>query len=690
MDLMNKFRTAPSGATPLLPPESPLSMPVQSLRTGPRAPRPAGGFAMPGWRRVLVFGATFGLTLLAAYQLWWVMRGGGLSTFEVGSLALFVGLFVWIAQSFVSAVVGFVLMVRGGHGDVALGDGPLPSPCERTALLVPTYNEDPERLLAGVRAIHESLAATGHGGAFDFFVLSDTTREDIRVRELAGFRALRARIGDHRHLFYRHRRHNIGRKAGNIAEWVRRFGAAYPHMLILDADSLMSGETLVRLAAAMERKPRVALIQTLPVVVGGSSIFARMQQFAGRVYGPPLVHGNAWWHGSEGNYWGHNAIIRTAAFAAHCGLPDLGGPRPFGGSVLSHDFVEAALLRRGGWAVHLAPGLAGSYEEGPPSLTDMLVRDRRWCQGNLQHGGVLPARGLHWVSRWHLLTGIGHYVTAPMWAMLMLLGVLMTMLNSGLRWDDMLLPGLAPSVYWQAPEGPQRFIMVFGLTMALLFGPKLLGLGLALSNPVMRRACGGTRRLLAGAVLETVLATLMAPVTMFVQARGVAEVLSGQDSGWESQRRDDGTLPLSGLVRRYAGATLCGVLFTAWSYAAAPSLTLWMSPVLLGLVLSMPIVALTAAPGPGRWLQRTGVFRTPEEHAPPAVLARAQALRTPAHEPLESWPATVPVHAPVLVHSVMMPLGRAPLPPMPPATLALVTATAAPGLDLPLAAAAVT
>ena len=173
---------------------------------------------------------------------------------------------------------------------------------------------------------------------------------------------------------------------------MRRFGGAYPQMLILDADSLMTGDTIVRLAGAMERHPDVALIQTLPVIVNGNTLFARMQQFAGRVYGPVIAHGVAWWHGAESNYWGHNAIIRTRAFAAHAGLPELRGIKPFGGTVLSHDFVEAALLRRGGWALHMVPGLAGSYEEGPPSLTDMLVRDRRWCQGNLQHGAVLPAQ----------------------------------------------------------------------------------------------------------------------------------------------------------------------------------------------------------------------------------------------------------------------------------------------------------
>ena len=174
-----------------------------------------------------------------------------------------------------------------------------------------------------------------------------------------------------------------------------RFGGAYAQFLILDADSLMTGETLVRLAGAMERHPDVGLIQTLPIITGAATLFARVQQFAGRVYGPLIAHGIAWWHGAEGNYWGHNAMIRTRAFAEQAGLPELAGRKPFGGPIMSHDFVEAALMRRGGWAVHMVPGVRGSYEEVPPTLTDLAVRDRRWCQGNLQHLAVLPTRGLH-------------------------------------------------------------------------------------------------------------------------------------------------------------------------------------------------------------------------------------------------------------------------------------------------------
>ena len=276
----------------------------------------------------------------------------------------------------------------------------------RTAILSPIYNEAPGLLRARLHASWLSLRRTGLGDHFDMFVLSDTTNEDIQREEHRQIRGLRRRLGAEARVYYRHRRQNTDRKAGNMADWIRRFGGAYDLMVVLDADSLMEGETLVRLAAAMERHPEVGLIQTTPVVINRHSLFGRIEQFASRMYGPLLARGAAWWSDSQGNYWGHNAILRVKAMArTSAGLPHLPGRKPFGGDILSHDFVEAALLRRSGWEVRMAPTLGGSYEECPPTLADMIVRDRRWCQGNLQHVGVLRARGLAWVSRLHLIRG---------------------------------------------------------------------------------------------------------------------------------------------------------------------------------------------------------------------------------------------------------------------------------------------
>src|SRR5690606_35984091 len=283
---------------PWLPPEAPLEMPVQSLEAGRLAGRrlPSTPPAIAR-RRALLFGGTAALALLATYQMWWLLRGNGISVLEGVLLALFVPLFAWIALSFASALAGFVQVLARRPLRLGLqADGPLPELATRTALLVPVYNEDPRRTFAGIRAVLESVIATGRAAHFDCFILSDTRDADIAAAEKGAFLALQAQLGGEIGVYYRRRHDNRERKAGNIAGWVRRFGGAFAHMLILDADSLMEGATVARLAGAMERNPDLALIQTLPLVVNGGTVFARMQQFSGRVYGQVVAHGVAWWH----------------------------------------------------------------------------------------------------------------------------------------------------------------------------------------------------------------------------------------------------------------------------------------------------------------------------------------------------------------------------------------------------------
>jgi membrane glycosyltransferase len=620
----------------VLPAEHPLAMPEQPLRDGYlHAPRQLTAPANIGLRRLYVFGTTALMTLAASAMMARVLASGGINVLEVCLLALFVLLFAWVALSFVGSLAGLQALLRGRRKLGIYPDTPLPALRERTALLMPTYNEDPRRMMAGLQAIYESVAATGQLDHFDFFVLSDTTREVTGRAEEQVFARLVQATGGAGRLFYRRRASNVGRKAGNIADWVRRFGGAYPQMLILDADSLMTGEVIVRLVSAMENHPTVGLIQSLPAVVNGRTAFARMQQFGGRVYGPVMAYGVAWWHGAESNYWGHNAVIRTRAFAEQAGLPELPGRKPFGGHVLSHDFVEAALIRRGGWACHMVPYLHGSYEEGPPTLTDLLIRDRRWCQGNLQHAKVVSASGLHWISRVHMLIGIGHYFTAPMWAMLMLIGVAIPLIHGGIDVAQELHLQLAPAQYWRGLD-QDGVVWVFVLTMAVLLAPKAMGYVAMLTSRNERLGCGGALRALVSVLLETVLAALMAPVVMYVQSRGVAEVLAGKDSGWDAQQRDDGSVSWPELLRRYGGLSVFGVLVGGMAYAVSPPLAAWMAPVVIGMALAVPVVALTSSRSAGDWLRRHGLLSIPEESAPPAVLVRAAELRAKAlREPLQ-------------------------------------------------------
>jgi membrane glycosyltransferase len=374
----------------------------------------------------------------------------------------------------------------------------------------------------------------------------------------------------------------------------------------------------------MEGHPRVGLLQTLPQLLNGNTMFARLQQFAGRVYGPSIARGIAWWHGAESNYWGHNAIIRIRAFADHAGLPLLKGGKPFGGHILSHDFIEAALMRRAGWGVHMVPQLGGSYEECPPTLTDYAVRDRRWCQGNLQHAAVVPARGLHWVSRVHLLQGIGSYITAPMWLLFLLIGILIS-LQSQFIPPDYFPRGATLFPQWPMQD-PVRAAYVFGGTMALLVMPKLFGWFGMLIRGHDRRGMGGALRGLVSVVIEVVVSALIAPVMMLMQSRSVMEILLGRDAGWSAQRRDDGNFARGEFMRAYAFPTMLGAALGASAYAVSAPLLFWMSPVVAGLLLAIPIAALTARASLGRALRAAGLLLTPEERRPPPILERANAL----------------------------------------------------------------
>lgn len=620
---MQVLDAAPGAETaPALPAPAPLDMPVQSLRAEPkRETAPVAPIRGVTLRRFLVIGGAVAMTVLGGRQMYLVLNGAGQSFLGWAVLVLFVVLFAWIALAFTSALGGLIdiLTKRRSRADEAL-----PDLTARTALLMPCYNENPARIAAGLQAIYESVAATGRLDQFDFFILSDTTDPDVWLAEEASFLALRERTGGHGRIFYRRRPKNTERKAGNIADWVRRFGGAYPFMLILDADSVMEGATIVRLAALMEGEPGTGLIQTLPVIVNGTTLFARMQQFAGRIYGPLIAHGIARWHGTEGNYWGHNAIIRTQAFAEQAGLPVLPGRTPFGGHVLSHDFVEAALIRRGGWAVRMVPDLPGSFEEGPPSLTDVAVRDRRWCQGNLQHAAVLPTRGLHWVSRLHLMMGIGSYVTSPLWLVFLLFGVLISLQSRFVR-PEYFSEG--PSLFPNWPRvDPVLAEQLFTATMAVLLAPKLMAYIALLFDPPLRRACGGVLRAFGSVLIETLIGGLIAPIAMLIQSSAVVGVLLGRDSGWNAQRRDDGRVPIGAVIAGYWQYTLFGLILAGAAYAVSTPLFLWMTPVLVGLGLAVPLVLLTSSRSTGRALRRLGLLRIPEEVIPPPSLQRALGL----------------------------------------------------------------
>jgi membrane glycosyltransferase len=607
-----------------MPPESPLAMPAQSLFRFDADKERVRHAARPDFwclvSRLLVFGGGTALTAYGAYQMYMVVAVGRVTLLEWILVGLFVANFFWIALAFSSACVGFLwLLIAPPKPPVIPGilGG-------RTAIIMPIYNEAPQRVFGALQAMFEEIQATGHGASFDWFLLSDTTNPEIFVAEEHAFTAMRRRFGPQARIFYRHRPKNVARKAGNIADFVSRWGGHYPQFVVLDADSLMSGDAILRLAAAMEADPGAGIIQTLPLIVNRNTLFARVQQFAARIYGPVIAAGLTSWMGGDGNYWGHNAIVRTKAFAAHCGLPTLRGRPPFGGHVLSHDFVEAALIRRAGYSVYMLLGIGGSYEESPPSLIELSARDRRWCQGNLQHMRVLPAKGLHWASRQHMIAGIMGYLASPLWMMQLFVGILLVLQASYIR------PEYFPSGFALFPAWPrfdaERSLNLFALTMAILLAPKLFGLTLALLRGASRRGYGGMLRLLTSTLFEILMSALLAPIMMLIQTGHVMHFLFGLDTGWNPQRRDDGSVPFKDIVRRHRSHMAMGVVTLIAGLLISPSLVAWMSPTILGLVLAIPLSWATGQLSFGIFLRRSGLLGTPEERSKPRVVRRANKL----------------------------------------------------------------
>jgi membrane glycosyltransferase len=570
------------------------------------------------------------VAVTAGAGVWMMVRivgAGGFTPLEFAILALFAPTFTWIVIPFWTAVTGFGLRVagldpltlrrhRGGPRPLTrrrvrpLAPGawePGSSTSESTtALLVPVYNEDPGMLEARLSAMARSLESSSASDRFDIHILSDTNRTDVARGEEAAWARLQ---GTHPGVTfcYRRRTENRGRKAGNISEFVDRRGSDYPFMVVLDADSLMSAETLLHLVRRMEAHPRAALIQTLPLPVRQETLMGRILQFAAWVYAPILATGQAFWQGDAANYWGHNAIIRVKPFADHARLPVLPGREPWGGEILSHDFVEAALLRRAGWEVLLDAAAPGSFEELPGNLVDYARRDRRWAQGSIQHLRLLGWPGLHLLNRLHFLLGAMGYVSSFLWLLILLAGTVYVFLP-GARGAPVQLRVPLP------PEG----LSLLAVTAAILFVPKVLGLTEALARP---GRFGGRIRLLVSAFLETVFSVLLAPVMMVYHSRFVADIVRGRSVGWGTQVRDGVTLPWASVTRATALPTLLGAVWAGATLWVSPAFLLWMSPIFAGLLLAPLLLRWTSSPSAGGALRRWGLLLAPCEIRPAPVLS---------------------------------------------------------------------
>ncbi len=605
-----------SGAAGGMPSEAPLGMPAQNLKYPHSISRPDSVSAAVLYARFILAAVAIGVTTYGTYQMLQVVRFANMTLLQ--GLMIF---FFAISLGWIAFAAGSVLAGASKRRDPA----PRPNAADATltALVMPIYNEDPLRTTAALRAMAEALKSIDANRLFEVVVLSDSTNADAWIRETLCIDALRHALADIMPVWYRRRWQNIARKSGNVEDFVTRWGGRYDHMIVLDADSLIDAPTLLRLVEMMSADPRLGILQTAPQLIGARTFFGRLQQFAACVYGPVITRGLAAWSGDSGNYWGHNAIIRMAAFAQNCGLPQLEGRKPFGGHVLSHDFVEAALMRRGGFKVRMATDCGGSWEESPPSLIDVAVRDRRWAQGNLQHMKIIGSAGLSFASRLHLGVGIMSYLSSPLWLTMLGIGFALAVQSHLIR------PEYFNHDFQLFPTWPrfdvELMMTLFWFSMAVLFIPKFLGLIRALLSRRIRRGAGGVIGVAASFLLEAVLSALYAPILMVIQCRSVFEILIGRDSGWKPQRRDGSTTWIDAW-RFHRRHMLLSCVTAVIVYFLSPPLLAWVSPALLGLFLAVPLSRASGSESLGRLLSRFALLRTPEELETPRLVARRQEL----------------------------------------------------------------
>ena len=560
--------------------------------------------------RAIALGAAILASLASTLVFLRFAAGAGLQPLDQLRAALLGATMFWLAWGAVQSGLGLLYRERSvprlpDHRAIR----------GRTVLLMPIYQEDPQATFARLAAIDASLAETGEAARIDLAVLSDTRDEAAARAEAYWFTRLVDARGAAGRMFYRRRADNAGRKAGNIADFVARSGGAYEYALILDADSLMEGATIVEMIRRMEADPGLGLLQTLPRVVRARSLFGRAMQFSASLHSPIFARGVAALQGPAGPFWGHNALVRVEAFAQSCHLPPLSGPPPFGGHVLSHDYVEAALLVRGGWRVRLDPDLGGSYEEGPEDMLAHAKRDRRWCQGNLQYMRLLAAPGLTPWSRFVLLQGILAYVVPLFWLALLLTAV------PAVVWHpppDYFPDGGSLFPVFPSDETAKAIGLALGVVTLLLL-PKLLILAKAIRLGAAP-AFGGAARCAASVACEIALTSVMAPIMLMFQTRAVLQVLSGRDGGWPANPRAGGALPLGIAFAATWWIVLAGVASLGAVVLWAPELTPWALPVTVPMIAAPAVVAWTSRPV-GRAL-----FHIRDEREPSRVLREAEAV----------------------------------------------------------------
>lgn len=568
-------------------------------------------------RRSASFLFSVTIALIASWLAADVFLADGFDPVDVVRVLLLATTSAWIAWGASLAIQGAAGPAPGNPGR----EDKAPLKSGKIAVLVPVYNEDPVAVLSRVMAMARSIDSLGEAARFEFVILSDTRNEEIATREVHRFLQMKREGPRDVQFFYRRRDLNTGKKAGNIADFLRSSGGRYDFLIILDADSLIEGETMIEMTRRMEAEPKLGLLQSLPKIIHARSWFGRAVQFSSSFHSPCFARGLAAMQGSTGPFWGHNAIVRTQAFAECCGLPALEGKPPFGGHVLSHDYVEAAMLARRGWTVRVDPDLEGSYEEGPDNIIDFAKRDRRWCQGNLQHARLLSAPGLKAWSRFIFAQGIMAYLASPLWLLFLVASIVAPVMAPPPNYFPVPhMPAIFPT-----PETAQAVTLLVGI-FGLLIGPKLL---IALRAALSRETAsfGGTAAVMISSAFEIVWSSILAPITLMFQSRSVLQVLRGADGGWPASNRDADAI---GMREAWAASwwIMCtGLVLLVGSAQFEPNLFYWFLPITMPLIGAPAIINWSSTRESGKLAAESGVFLTPSELSPSPVIRDYEANR---------------------------------------------------------------
>ena len=574
--------------------------------------------AQPTGRRILFF-TLVALTITGMIALLvCALSAGGFGPGDLLLVLLFTVTLPWMAIGFWNAAIGFIV-IRFARDPIAVatpstarvsGHEPIVS---STAILVCIRDEPPERVIRHIAPMVDGLIARGVAQHFHLYVLSDTSDlahaaiESRHFSELAN--VWRGRMA----LTYRRRDINTGFKAGNIRDFCDRWGDHHEHMLVLDADSLMTADAVLRLVRIMQANPQLGILQSLVVGMPSTSAFARTFPFGMRLGMRSYPIGSAWWQGDCGPYWGHNAIIRIAPFVMHCHLPVLPESALIDGHILSHDQVEAVLMRRAGYEVRVLPEEGDSFEQNPPTLIEFIRRDLRWCQGNMQYWHLLAIPGLKWISRYQLVFALVMFLGSPGWIGLLVFGsIAAAFAGTG---GTFIHPGVG--------------LLVFCLALIMHFAPQIATAIDVLTRAPLRRRFGGGFRFVAGLLTWMLFFAMLEPIMWLSHTIFLGRLLAGRSVGWGPQARDDHQVPWSLAARQLWPHTLLGVSTVGLLALTVPGAIPYALFVAGGPLLSIPLAVVTASPALGRAMVRIGLCRLPEETAPPREMA---ALALPAVE----------------------------------------------------------